>query len=103
MTKQGLVSSRGLDICHADEAASTQMKLISATIQRTTTNTDDKEVELVKTQRRTANKSHPQAEPTKSTNVATVVGGTTLSKDVLPMESTVVNAAVEILLQKYTD
>ena len=42
--------------------------LMSATIQHTTTDTDDKEVELVKkTQRRIANLSHSQAEPTKST------------------------------------
>ena len=55
---------------------------MSATIQHTTTDTDDKEVELVKkTQRRIANISHSQAEPTKSTKC---VGGTTFNKDVLP-------------------
>ena len=68
LKKADLTLAGALDICHADEVTSTQMKLMSATIQHTTTDTDDKEVELVKrTQCRTANKSHPQAEPPKST------------------------------------
>ena len=66
LKKENLTLTTALDICHADEAALTQVKVMSTPKQHTSNDNDDKEVQFVKRTQRRPPTNPSQTEPTKS-------------------------------------